>query len=190
MKGILYCATCKSRLHLDFARNKQGIRYAHYVCSGQTSKRTTCTRKAVPVGIAEELVAACYERIGISEQTFTALARQVNAAFAERMASCAQELAELTDIDRKLESDHEQDTGQRKHLASALKLLTYCAAPYQQSDDEAKRLTDQAFFEKIHIGEDEQAVVGRAASREPRARLGRVEGAAGAQKRAALPGGP
>jgi hypothetical protein len=29
---------------------------------------------------------------------------------------------------------------------------------YRQSDDEARRLANQAFFEKIYIGEDEQAV--------------------------------
>lgn len=197
LKGILYCASCKSRLHLDFARNKQGIRYAYFVCSGRTSKRTTCTRKAVPVGIAEQLVATCYERIGIGEDTFKALARQVDEAFEERLASRSQELAELTstrkrlesesekllaahfadaidldtlkrhqdriraglaDIDRKLENDHEQYTGQKKYLASAMQLLTYCATMYRQSDDEAKRLANQAFFEKIYIGEDEQAV--------------------------------
>lgn len=198
LKGILYCATCKSRLHLDFARNKQGIRYAYYVCSGRTSKRTNCTRKAVPVGIAEDLVQTCYQRIGISETAYTALAKQVDAAFDERMASRSQELAELTatrkrlqaesekllaahfadaidletlkrhqdrirtglaEIDRKLEADHEQYTGQRKYLASAMKLLTYCAAMYKQSDDEAKRLANQAFFNKIYIGEDEQPTV-------------------------------
>jgi site-specific DNA recombinase len=198
LKGILYCATCKSRLHLDFARNKQGIRYAYYVCSGRTSKRTTCTRKAVPVGVAEDLVQTCYQRVGISETAYTALAKQVDAAFDERMASRSQELAELTanrkrlqaesekllaahfadaidletlkrhqdrirtglaEIDRKLEADHDQYTGQRKYLASALKLLTYCATMYRQSDDEAKRLANQAFFDKIYIGEDEQPIV-------------------------------
>ena len=198
LKGILYCATCKSRLHLDFARNKQGIRYAYYVCSGRTSKRTTCTRKAVPVGIAEDLVTTCYQRIGISEATYTALAKKVDAAFDERMASRSQELAELTanrkrlqaesekllaahfadaidldtlkrhqdrirtglaEIDRKLASDHEHYTRQRTYLASAMKLLTYCATMYARSDDEAKRLANQAFFDKIYIGEDEQPIV-------------------------------
>lgn len=65
----------------------------------------------------------------------------------------------LAEIDRKLEADHEQYTGQRKYLASAMKLLTYCAAMYKQSDDEAKRLANQAFFNKIYIGEDEQPTV-------------------------------
>lgn len=40
-----------------------------------------------------------------------------------------------------------------------LKLLTYCATMYQQSDDRAKRLANQAFFERVYIGEDEQPVV-------------------------------
>ncbi len=195
LKGLLYCATCKSRLQLTLARNKQGNRYAYYVCSGKTSKRTSCTRKAVPVGIAEELVAACYKRIGIDEATYNTLAQQVDAAFDERLASRSQELAELmsnrkrleaereklinahfadaidletlkrhqdriraglADIDRKLENDHEEQTGQRQHLGSALKALTYCASMYERSDDQARRLANQTFFERIYIGEDEE----------------------------------
>jgi hypothetical protein len=66
--------------------------------------------------------------------------------------------AGLADIDRKLENDHEQYTGRKKYLATALQLVTYCATMYRQSDDEARRLANQAFFEKIYIGEDEQAV--------------------------------
>lgn len=195
LKGLLYCATCKSRLQLTLARNKQGNRYAYYVCSGKTSKRTTCTRKAVPVGIAEELVAACYQRIGIDETTYATLAEQVDAAFDERLASRSQELAELmtnrkrleaereklinahfadaidletlkrhqdrirtglANIDRKLDNDHDEQAGQRKHLGTALKALTYCATMYQRSDDQAKRLANQTFFERIYIGEDEE----------------------------------
>lgn len=198
LKGILYCATCKSRLHLDFARNKQGIRYAYYVCSGRASKRTTCNRKAVPVAVAEDLVATCYQRISLSAATYSALAKQVDAAFDERLSSRSQELGELTtqrqrleaesekllaahfadaidldtlkrhqdrirsglaEIDLKLAADHEQYAGQRKYLASAMNLMTRCATMYRRSDDAAKRLANQAFFEKIYIGEDEQPVV-------------------------------
>ncbi len=48
---------------------------------------------------------------------------------------------------------------QRNYLSSAMKLLTYCATMYRPSDDEAKRLANQDFFEKIYIGEDEQLIV-------------------------------
>lgn len=116
-------------------------------------------RHASPVGVAEDLVAACYQRIGISEDTYNALASQVDAAFEERLASRSQELAELTanrkrlhdesdkllaahfadaidletlkrhqdrirtglaKIDRKLDSEHEEHTGHRKHLTTAM----------------------------------------------------------------------
>ena len=193
LKGSLYCASCKSRLQLVHAKNKRGVEYAYYVCMGRARKTTTCTCKAVPVAIAEDLVAACYQQIGINETTYTKLARQVDAAFSERLASRSQELAELTvnrtrlqnesdkllaahfadaidletlkrhqdriraglaEIDRQLAGESDQHATQRKHLGTALRLLTRCAAMYQQSDDNAKRLANQAFFERIYIGEE------------------------------------
>ena len=81
LKGTLCCGTCKSRLQLDYARNKQGIRYAYYICTGRATKRTRCTRKAVPVGIAEQLVTDCYQHIAISPSTYAQLAQRVEAAF-------------------------------------------------------------------------------------------------------------
>lgn len=108
LKGTLYCGTCESRLQLDDAKNKQGIRYAYYVCSGRATGRKNCTRKAVPVGIAEKLVEDCYQEIGISEQTYTTLAEQVDAAFDERLAPRSQALAELTANRKRLEAEIEK----------------------------------------------------------------------------------
>ena len=73
-------------MQLDYARNKQGIRYAYYICTGRATKRTRCTRKAVPVGIAEQLVTDCYQHIAISPSTYAQLAQRVEAAFDERLA--------------------------------------------------------------------------------------------------------
>jgi site-specific DNA recombinase len=87
LKGSLFCGTCGSRMQLDFPANSQGVRYAYYVCSGRASKRKNCTRRAVPVGIAEQLVADCYRDISITEEQYAALAAQVEAAFDERLAS-------------------------------------------------------------------------------------------------------
>ena len=42
---------------LDFATNPRGTTYAYFVCSGRAAKKTTCTRRAVPVAVAERLVA-------------------------------------------------------------------------------------------------------------------------------------
>lgn len=60
LKGTLYCGSCGSWMQLHYPANKQGIRYGYYVCSGRASKRKNCTRRAVPIGVAEQLVADCY----------------------------------------------------------------------------------------------------------------------------------
>ena len=35
LKGSLFCGQCGSRMQLDYPANKQGVRYAYYVCSGR-----------------------------------------------------------------------------------------------------------------------------------------------------------
>jgi len=52
-----------SRMQLDFPTNKQGVWYAYFVSSGRASKRTNCTRRAFPVGVAELVVADCSKTI-------------------------------------------------------------------------------------------------------------------------------
>ncbi len=198
LKGTLFCGQCGSRMQLDYPANKQGVRYAYYVCSGRASKRKNCTRRAVPVGIAEQLVADCYRDISITEEQYAALAAQVEAAFDERLASRSQELAELTenrkrlanesdkllaahfadaidletlkrhqdriraglaDIDRRLASEHDQHEGSRKHLSTALSLLVDCATLYARTNDQGKRLANQALTNGIEISEDERATI-------------------------------
>ena len=198
LKGTLYCGSCGSRMQLDYPANKQGIRYGYYVCSGRASRRKNCTRRAVPIGVAEQLVADCYQDIAITEAEYTALAAQVEAAFDERLASRSQELAELTenrqrlqnesdkllaahfadaidletlkrhqdrirtglsDIDRRLASEHDHHTGARKQLSTALSLLVDCATLYARTNDQGKRLANQALTDGIDISEDERATI-------------------------------
>lgn len=198
LKGSLFCGTCGLRMQLDFPANSQGVRYAYYVCSGRASKRKNCTRRAVPVGIAEKLVADCYQNISITEEQYTALAAQVEAAFDERLASKSSEIAELTanrkrlqdesdkllaahfadaidldtlkrhqdriraglaDIDRRLAQEHEGSEGARQHLTAALRLLIDCAAMYARTDDQGKRLANQALTSGIELGEDDEATI-------------------------------
>ena len=122
LKGTLYCGTCMSRLQLDYARNKQGIRYAYYICTGRATRTTTCTRKAVPVGIAEQLVADCYQHIAITPTTYAQLTERVEAAFDERLAERSQAINDLTTTKRRLEA--EADKLLEAHLADAIDLPT------------------------------------------------------------------
>ena len=122
LKGLLHCGTCGSRMLLDFATNPRGTTYAYFVCSGRASKKTSCTRRAVPVAVAERLVADSYASITINDATYRHLATEVDAAFDSRMAGRDQEIADLMANRAKLES--ESDKLLAAHFADAIDLST------------------------------------------------------------------
>lgn len=122
LKGLLHCGTCGARMLLDFATNPRGTTYAYFVCSGRASKRTSCTRRAVPVAVAERLVADSYASITISDQTYRHLAAEVDAAFDSHMAGRDQEIADLMANRAKLEA--ESDKLLAAHFADAIDLPT------------------------------------------------------------------
>ncbi|WP_240739993.1 recombinase family protein [Leucobacter triazinivorans] len=122
LKGLLHCGTCGSRMLLDFATNTRGTTYAYFVCSGRAAKRTTCTRRAVPVQVAERLVEDSYANIAISEDDYRHLAAEVDAAFDERGAGRNQEFADLTVNRARLEA--ETDKLLAAHFADAIDLPT------------------------------------------------------------------
>nr|WP_281278466.1 zinc ribbon domain-containing protein [Tessaracoccus massiliensis] len=122
LKGLLHCGTCGSRMLLDFATNPRGTTYAYFVCSGRAAKKTGCTRRSVPVAVAERLVADSYVSITISDQTYRDLAQRVDAAFDKRMADRSQEIADLAAHRAKLEA--ESDKLLAAHFTDAIDLPT------------------------------------------------------------------
>ena len=122
LKGLLHCGNCGSRMLLDFATNPRGTTYAYFVCSGRAAKKTTCTRRAVPVQVAERLVADSYANITISEDDYRHLAAEVDAAFDKRSAGKGQEFADLTANRGRLEA--ESDKLLAAHFADAIDLPT------------------------------------------------------------------
>ena len=65
----------------------------------------------------------------------------------------------LADIDRRLATEHDQHEGSRKQLSTALSLLVDCAILYARTDDQGKRLANQALTNGIEISEDERATI-------------------------------
>ena len=122
LKGLLHCGTCGSRMLLDFATNPRGVTYAYFICSGRAAKKTSCTRRAVPVAVAERLVADSYASITISDTTYQHLSADVDAAFDKRNAGNDQELTDLTANRARLES--ESDKLLAAHFADAIDLDT------------------------------------------------------------------
>ncbi len=119
LKGLLHCGSCGSRMLLDFATNPRGTTYAY---SGRAAKKTTCTRRAVPVHVAEQLVEDSYRDITISEADYRHLAAEVDAAFDEQSAGRDQEFADLTANRARLEA--ESDKALAAHFADAIDLPT------------------------------------------------------------------
>ena len=107
---------------LDYATNPRGTTYAYFVCSGRAAKKTTCTRRAVPVKVAERLVEDSYASITISETDYQRLAADIDAAFNQRSAGRDQELADLTANRARLEA--ESDKLLAAHFADAIDLPT------------------------------------------------------------------
>ncbi len=122
LKGLLHCGSCGSRMLLDFATNPKGTTYAYFVCSGRAAKRTNCTRRAVPVQVAERLVEASYTSITISEADYRHLAAEVDSAFDKRSSGRDQELTDLTANRARLEA--ESDKLLAAHFADAIDLPT------------------------------------------------------------------
>ena len=122
LKGLLHCGTCGSRMLLDFATNPKGVTYAYFICSGRAAKKTTCTRRAVPVAVAERLVADSCASITISDNTYQRLAADVDAAFDDRNTGQDQEVADLTANRARLEA--ESDKLLAAHFADAIDLDT------------------------------------------------------------------
>ncbi len=122
LKGLLHCGTCGSRMLLDFATNPRGTTYAYFVCSGRAAKKTTCTRRAVPVQIAERLVEDSYQAITISESTYREVSAGLTKAFDKRSAGLDNELADLTANRARLEA--ESDKVLAAHFADAIDLST------------------------------------------------------------------
>ena len=81
LKGTLYCKNCDSRLLVTNAKSHTGTIYPYFICAGRHSKRTTCTRRAVPVDQVAEKIEAYYRTITIPEHIVTALRKLLTAEF-------------------------------------------------------------------------------------------------------------
>lgn len=81
LKGTIYCGDCGSRLMVTHAKNGKGVVYPYFICAGRHSKRTTCTRQAMPVADIEQKVEDYYRQVQIPEHVVTALRHMLTRQF-------------------------------------------------------------------------------------------------------------
>ena len=65
-------------------------------------------------------------------------------------------IAELDQVNRRIDAHFGDYADARAHLDDALGLLTNCADIYTRCDDTNRRLCNQAFFTKVYIDEDNE----------------------------------
>ncbi|MDR2973888.1 MAG: recombinase family protein [Propionibacteriaceae bacterium] len=87
LKGTLRCKDCDSRLILCNAKSHTGMIYPYFVCAGKHTRRTTCTRRSMPVDQIETLVEDLYRRITIPAHVVTALRELLTTEFDKLYAS-------------------------------------------------------------------------------------------------------
>lgn len=68
LKGTVVCAECRSRLIVQHSKNRHGVVYEYFVCSGRHEKRTTCQQSAIPIEVVEERVLRLYESIALAPE--------------------------------------------------------------------------------------------------------------------------
>ena len=91
-------------------------------CTGQATRKTTCTRKAGPVSVAEQLVADCYQQFAVTPTTKAQPAERVEAAFDQRCAERSQAIEDL--ITTKHQFGAEADTLLEAHFADVIDMPT------------------------------------------------------------------
>ena len=81
LKGTIYCGDCDSRLMVTHAKNGKGAVYPYFMCAGRHSKRTSCTRQAMPISDIEQKVEDYYRQVQIPEHVVTALRHMLTRQF-------------------------------------------------------------------------------------------------------------
>lgn len=101
LKGTIYCGDCGSRLMVTHAKNRHGNVYPYFICAGRHSKRTTCTRQAMPVADIEQKIEDYYRQVQIPEHVVTALRHMLTRQFDDlHTASKAERRTLMTERDR------------------------------------------------------------------------------------------
>lgn len=120
LKGTLYCGQCGSRLVISNAKSKTGTIYPYFVCSGRSSGRKNCTRRATLITDVEKLVEDYYRRIQLTAGQIEEIRKNLDAEFDHRIKQGKKELQQLLATRDKLRG--EQDKLLEAHFAGALPL--------------------------------------------------------------------
>jgi site-specific DNA recombinase len=78
LKGLLTCARCSKRLHLEVCRNRHGWRYFYFVCGGRQPR--TCDLPRLPLPVVEETVTAHWNLVAFTPEEKRAISQELDRA--------------------------------------------------------------------------------------------------------------
>ena len=107
LKGILWCRHCDTRFHLDTVKNRRGIAYSYFLCSGRAGKR--CPTPRVPVAKMEAEVAAHYATLRVPPTLATTLRESL-----DQMLGTKQQFSD--DIRARLTAERKRLEAKQDHL--------------------------------------------------------------------------
>lgn len=96
LKGLLGCARCSGRLHLEVCRNRHGWRYPYFVCSGRQPR--TCDLPRLPLKAVEAVVDSQWTSISFTADEKAAISEELHRAAQARQAA-------LGDLRRRLRGE-------------------------------------------------------------------------------------
>ncbi|HUZ26853.1 MAG TPA: recombinase zinc beta ribbon domain-containing protein [Streptosporangiaceae bacterium] len=65
LKGSIFCGSCGHRLLVMHSKNRHGVIYPYFICSGRHRKATTCTRQAMLIDWVERRTEEEYARVSL-----------------------------------------------------------------------------------------------------------------------------
>ena len=68
LKSMVYCASCGSRLIIQYAKSRSGLRYPYFSCSARHRKSNDCKQKSILIERVEELVEQLYDKISLDPE--------------------------------------------------------------------------------------------------------------------------
>ena len=78
LKSTVYCGACGSRLIIQYAKSKSGLRYPYFSCAGRHDKRNDCKQKSVLIETVEVLIEQLYDAISLKPEARTELEAWIN----------------------------------------------------------------------------------------------------------------
>lgn len=91
LKSTVYCGGCGNRLVVHMAKNRHGVTYEYFICSGRHSKTNDCVRQAMSIPLIENKIVNYYKTLALTP----ALRRDIQRHLREQLEASITETRQI-----------------------------------------------------------------------------------------------